>query len=101
MRAAALPPGSSLPPLCMTQRGEVRGIAVRAFHAGRVPRGVAERMARAAQSALGAAHAALVEVVEIESLLPDEAVGDGCGVLLTAHTSSGCVLGTSGARVGD
>ncbi|KAL6766332.1 hypothetical protein ACKKBG_A35605 [Auxenochlorella protothecoides x Auxenochlorella symbiontica] len=95
-RVAPLSPGSSLPPLRLTQRGEVRGIVIRAFQAGRVPRGVADRMARAARAALGANLATLVEAEEVEALPPCQAVGDGCGVLLAAHTSSGCVLGASG-----
>lgn len=52
LTARALAPGACLPPLDLTERGRLVSIGISAFAAGRLGVGVAERMARAAQSAL-------------------------------------------------
>lgn len=49
LTVARLPPGGCLPALDLTERGEISGIAIRAFTAGRVVPAVGERLAAAAQ----------------------------------------------------
>ena len=45
---------------------------------------------------MGAELAGVDVRVEASARPPERAAGDGCGVLLVAATSSGCLLGSSG-----
>lgn len=45
---------------------------------------------------MGAELAGVDVRVEASARPPERAAGDGCGVLLVASTSSGCLLGSSG-----
>ncbi|KAK9834892.1 hypothetical protein WJX81_006902 [Elliptochloris bilobata] len=100
LSARSLRPGSCLPPLDLTERGQLVSIAVSAFAAGRLGVGVAERMARAAErtlrEAMGKEFAGVEVSVEAAAKPPEHAAGDGCGCLLVASTSTGCLLGSSG-----
>mmetsp|Transcript_7216 Transcript_7216/g.15752 ORF Transcript_7216/g.15752 Transcript_7216/m.15752 type:complete len:378 (-) Transcript_7216:519-1652(-) len=94
--AAPLPPGTSLQPLDITTRGEVSSIRIHAFSAGRVAASVPERMAAAAEQQIRTRLGAAVPVSRHTAYEPAErAYGDGCGILLVAETSTGCLLAGS------
>ena len=165
-----LPAGGCLPAIDLTERGEITGIGIRAFTAGKLLPAIGERLAAAALkgkkgmgaqsacacllaavawvacAALGQRAAAgqhqhgpncpctcccpwrfprrcffflLLAAAEVKARLgrcgvsrqvplsveavhepPERAFGDGCGILLTAHTSTGCIFGASGGWVG-
>jgi hypothetical protein len=95
MQVDALPPGTSLPPIDLAQRGHITSIDIHSFAAGRVASGAEQRMAAAAAAELrrglarlGCSAAPVVQHAVRES--SDSAVGDGSGVVLVAHTSAGC-----------
>lgn len=102
VRARIPPMTEKMRPIRLVERGRVADIRIRAFHAGKVPRWVAQKMADAAVKTLrieawGDADAALpsdfrpkVEVVEDKS-----AVGSGSGLILVARTGTGCLLAGS------
>ncbi|PNH10368.1 RNA 3'-terminal phosphate cyclase, partial [Tetrabaena socialis] len=101
-RLPALPPGTPLPPLDLTTRGDITRVTIRAFAAGRQPVTVARRLAASAESAIrrvlkGMGPAGRGVPVLVEAVLEpqDRAMGDGCGVLLVAETDTGCRLGAS------
>jgi RNA 3'-terminal phosphate cyclase (ATP) len=95
----ALDPGDTLPPVRLTERGDVIKVFISAFTAGRVSEAVGKRMAEAAATALRAQLGTdgLPESVVIEAEWRHEpaerAVGDGCGVIAVAETTTGCLLG--------
>jgi RNA 3'-terminal phosphate cyclase (ATP) len=101
LRASALPPGATLPPLLLDKRGAIAAVRGVAFAAGTVPLRVAERIAAAARAALVAAGvpARFIDIAAAHEP-PERARGDGAGVTLAAATDSGCLLGASqlGAR---
>ena len=96
LRAAALPPGATLPPLLLDQRGAICAVRGVAFAAGTVPMHVAERIAAAARGALVAAGTP-VRMIDISVVHepPARARGDGAGITLVAETDAGCRLGAS------
>jgi RNA 3'-terminal phosphate cyclase (ATP) len=96
-RVTPVDKGCGLQPLVLVDRGEPASVTGRAFVAGKVPRSVAEQMAKAAEravrKALGDAVPLAIEVVvEDHRSAP---VGDGAGIVLVCATSGGCVLGGS------
>ncbi|GAB4823380.1 hypothetical protein N2152v2_010426 [Parachlorella kessleri] len=98
----ALPGGATLPPIDLTERGEVTRISIHAFSAGCVLPTVAERLAAAAEkevkSHLGACGVSRRAPLEVAAVYepPERAFGDGCAVVLVAETSTGCLFGSSG-----
>ena len=93
--------GTSLPPLLLTERGELVSVRITAFAAGKHQLPVAQRLCSAAKSALEAHAPALPPGFDAFEMLavhepPARAVGDGCGVLCVARTSTGAILGSSG-----
>ncbi|KAL4459062.1 hypothetical protein ABPG75_013927 [Micractinium tetrahymenae] len=102
LRAAPLAAGACLPPMDLTERGEVVSISIRAFTAGRLVPTIGERLAAAAQKEVkgrmprcGVSRQVPL-TVDVVHEPPERAFGDGCGILLTARSSTGCVFGTSG-----
>lgn len=98
----ALPPGACLPAIDLTERGEITGITVWAFTAGRLVPTIGERLAVAAQKEIKARMPRCgvsrqtplsTEVVHEPA---ERAFGDGCGILVTAHSTTGCIFGASG-----
>ena len=91
------PLSAKLKAITLTDRGVVTSVKIRAFHAGKVPRKVAEMMSEAAKAAVAAEPelaSAKVEV-EVQVVTESSAVGNGCGLLLVATTTTGCVFGGS------
>ncbi len=87
--------GASLPALDLSSRGELAAVHVHSFAAGRVAAGAELRMAQAAEADLRVGLRALGcggVPVELHAARegPERARGDGSGVLLVAHTSTGC-----------
>lgn len=85
-----------LKPLNLTERGTIHVISIRSFHAGKVPRSLAQRMAEAARNRL------LEEVRGLRSsqiqcvvVAEPRSVGSGLGILVVAETTSGCRLAGS------
>lgn len=179
LRAAPLAPGTRLPPIGLSERGEIVAVSVRAFTAGRLAPSIGQRMAAAAQKGgaqrrrradarqpgrvaccaaatpwggdrrgVGAPRRAwggrmhgrmlpgscawapvlpsdqpLTPINAVHAVVqmhmarcgvppqatftadavhepPERAFGDGCGVLLTARSSMGCLFGATGALRG-
>ena len=101
LNVTPLSPHTPLPPLLLTERGEVVSVRISAFAAGKHLLPVAQRLTAAAHATLTAHPSALPPGFDgIEQLAvhepPARAVGDGCGVLCVARTSSGAIFGASG-----
>lgn len=100
----ALEPGTSLPPISLTQRGYINTIRIKAFTAGRVASHVGERMVKSALASITSCLEKLKSeqdrnaTIEVENTHEpvDKAFGDGCGIVIVAETSTGCLLGGSG-----
>lgn len=86
-----------LPPIIMTERGDVSDICIRSYYAGGVPPRVANEMADSARKELRAAGITIEPKVEI--IYETEAIGSGCGILLVATTTTGCRLAGSALGV--
>ncbi|KAK3238238.1 hypothetical protein CYMTET_51736 [Cymbomonas tetramitiformis] len=86
-----------LPAFSLKERGELKSIEIRAFYAGRLSREVAERMIRGAderiQAALGQECGKLLADAQIDEV--ENSHADACGILVVAHTTTGCRLGGS------
>lgn len=83
-----------LAPINLIERGDVCNISIRSFHAGRLPRRLAQEMADSAQSYL---NSRLKQNVSwsVDVVTENVAVGTGLGVLVVANTTSGCLLAGS------
>eukprot|EP00729_Bicosta_minor_P014169 gene14169-1491_t len=83
--------------ITLTDRGHVTHVKIRAFHAGKVPQKVATTMAETAEAMISAEFtAAKAKVaIEVEVISEASAIGNGCGLLLVATTTTGCIFGGS------
>jgi RNA 3'-terminal phosphate cyclase (ATP) len=82
-----------MPPLHLTERGDVCELSIRSHHAGNVPRHVASDMAHAAQTVWHQTFPTIVPTVEI--VTEPHAHGSGSGIIVVAKTSTGCRLAGS------
>lgn len=104
VRARSLPAGQALPAFDLTARGHLTSVHIRAHGAGAVGPAALQRMLETAvarvQRMLGALGgqdlAACAVTTEVEHTSHEEhAAGTGGGIIITARTSTGCVLGAS------
>jgi RNA 3'-terminal phosphate cyclase (ATP) len=86
-----------LPPLLLTDRGEVSEISIRSYYAGNVPLRVATEMVESAKQVIKEAGIAIEPNVEI--VHETQAVDSGCGIMLVATTTTGCRL--AGSALGE
>lgn len=90
-------PITRLKAINITERGRITKITGLSFVTHRLPAHIADRMAEHARKLL---HKEMRDVpIEIESwLLPESeaTMGDGVSLILLAHTSTGCIFGSSG-----
>jgi RNA 3'-terminal phosphate cyclase (ATP) len=95
-----LPPGTTLPSITVTERGEITRIYGRSYVAGALPFHIATGMSNAAKARLTSELGLNPKMVSIESLKDDAKDvgnnGSGSGIVLWAETDTGCVLGGSG-----
>jgi RNA 3'-terminal phosphate cyclase (ATP) len=86
-----------LRPIDRTQRGSLAFVSIRAFHAGTVPRHVAQAMADGALDDLQANSPENPNEINWTVRVETEAraVGSACGILVVARTSTGCLLAGS------
>ncbi|KAG1671914.1 hypothetical protein FOA52_003481 [Chlamydomonas sp. UWO 241] len=90
----ALPPGASLPPFDLTDRGELVSATVSAFTAGRIGVSTAQAMAAVAARLLPPLLPRGARIETVATQEPRErANGDGCGLSVVVATSTGCLLG--------
>ena len=82
-----------LQPIRLTNRGDVASIYIRSFHAGNLPRHLAEQMAKVAKSTLRQRYPNVP--LETEIVTERQAVGSGLGILVMATTTTGCRLAGS------
>jgi RNA 3'-terminal phosphate cyclase (ATP) len=82
-----------LQPIKLTERGTVKAIFIRSFHAGQMSRLLAEQMITAAQGYLEDRVNDAVFHTEVET--GRDAIGSGMGILIVAITSTGCRLAGS------
>ena len=89
-------PVESLRSIRVTERGRITKITGLSLVTSRLPAHIAQRMASHAQKVL---HKEMRDVpIEIESVLAPESespMGEGVFLILLAHTSTGCILGSS------
>ena len=84
----------TLPPIVLTERGEVSNIRIRSYYGGTtVPLRVAAEMAESAKKVLQ--EAGITVEPEVEIVNQTEAIGSGCGILLVATTTTDCLLAGS------
>eukprot|EP00884_Botryococcus_braunii_P013331 jgi/Botrbrau1/2199/Bobra.101_2s0030.1 len=96
LRVQSLEAGTCLPPLRLTDRGDITRIEISAFTAGRIPPAAAQHMLTAAQSVLNeAGYDNMLMKTRCEHESPSQAFGDGGGCLIRALTSEGCILGSA------
>jgi RNA 3'-terminal phosphate cyclase (ATP) len=86
-------PVTHLTPITLIDRGNLDSINGFAFVSGTIPFRVARDMAKAAQSKLAAQYPGVR--VNITPQEEKKAFGNGTGIVLTATTSTGCILGGS------
>eukprot|EP00128_Syssomonas_multiformis_P006963 Colp12_sorted_trinity150504_noHs@12049 len=90
-------PVYELKPINLLERGDVIRIEGRAFTAGGVKQSVSSQMAAAAKKVLKKQYGSTCSInIETVHETPQNAFGDGCGLIITAHTSTGCRLAASG-----
>ncbi|KAL4536368.1 hypothetical protein Ndes2526A_g05897 [Nannochloris sp. 'desiccata'] len=101
---------SGLPSICITSRGDVEEILISVFTAGKVKHSVGERMVATAEKIVGTRVAEITAAfadfpltdrsIKINKTCvhepPERAFGDGCGIILVAKSSTGCLLGATG-----
>lgn len=90
-----LPPSQKVPPLDLTVRGDITRISGKAYVAGRLSPSIAREVRDAAVARLSPAlpSTACIEIATVFEL--EDRVGGrgfGSGILLYAHSSTGCVL---------
>lgn len=83
----------ALPPIVLTERGELSKIRISSYYAGDVPWRVAEEIAMSAMKTLKKAGIGVDPDFEI--VHHTEAIGSGCGILIVATTTTGCLLAGS------
>jgi RNA 3'-terminal phosphate cyclase len=104
-------PVTTIKPITLLDRGEIVRITGRAYVAGRVPDHVLQRMVRAAEGVLRTRRFSTVNIESVRepnvrfclmcvwtaSSLHAQGsyIGEGCGIILCAETSTGCVLAAS------
>jgi RNA 3'-terminal phosphate cyclase (ATP) len=85
---------TELLPISLTDRGEVKEIYIRSFHAGTLGRHLAVQMASACKAFLKPRVHSTINWNE-EIVTESSAIGNGLGLLVTAKTSTGCILAGS------
>jgi RNA 3'-phosphate cyclase len=86
---------SPLPAFDLTERGTLQHVFIRSFHAGKLPRVMASKMAATAQATLEQALDLSHVTVQTEIVTESVATGSGAGIILVGTTSTGCRLGGS------
>mmetsp|Transcript_25441 Transcript_25441/g.37450 ORF Transcript_25441/g.37450 Transcript_25441/m.37450 type:complete len:442 (+) Transcript_25441:228-1553(+) len=88
-----------LNPIRIVDRGNVQSVRIRVFYAGKVPRAIAQDMAKSAQEALETrllqSQPQMKNGIECHIVHETNSVGSGSGILITATTSTGCILAGS------
>ncbi|GAX15704.1 RNA 3'-terminal phosphate cyclase [Fistulifera solaris] len=85
-----------LAPIRITERGDIKIVRIRCFHAGKVPRYLGEKMLQAAKTELLKNNLGLkMEQMEAMVVKESNAVGNGLGLMITAETTTGCFFGGS------
>lgn len=95
-----LPPGTTLPGITVTERGEITKIYGRSYVAGSLPLHIATGMSNAAKTRLTSQLGLNPKMIWIEAIKEDAKDvgnnGSGSGIVLWAETDTGCILGGSG-----
>ena len=96
-----------LPPIRLTERGAIVGITVRTFAAGNFPPSMDHELSTTIQKMIAANPRYNTVPITIDMLNETStdrldkgkkrprSIGSGCGVLITAQTATGCLLGGS------
>ena len=82
-----------LPPIVLKERGDVKDIWIRAFHAGKCPRSVPKQMAKAAEDFFKSQIASVP--ISTQVAFDESAFGSSSGILIVASTTTECRLGAS------
>lgn len=83
----------ALPPIILTDRGELSKIRITSYYAGDVPSVVATEIAMSAMKTM--TRAGIGVEPEVDIVHHTEAIGSGCGILIVATTTTGCLLAGS------
>ena len=93
------PVRGTLPPLRLLQRGQVVRFGGKVVQTRQIPQDVGDRIVQTATRVLrreAAYRAAEIDLPVQRCTAEQSPHGEGCSVLLTAHTDTGCILGASG-----
>jgi len=71
---------------------------VRSYVAGSLPISIAERMAKLAQNKLNSSFPKVPISIETVMEMPTVSISTGCGIIIVAETSTGCLL--AGSSIG-
>jgi RNA 3'-terminal phosphate cyclase (ATP) len=89
-------------PITLTERGHVNAVYIRSFTAGKLPARLAREMSTAIEQRVRAfllqrepATAAAVQFTA-DNVVETQCVGNGCGTIVVAYTSTGCRIAASG-----
>ncbi|XP_065070059.1 RNA 3'-terminal phosphate cyclase-like isoform X2 [Rhopilema esculentum] len=91
-------PVNSLLPVQMVDFGEVTLVRGMAYVAGVLPKKVANIMAKEATSIIRKSLSSVPIKIDSHQIARDQAAGTGCGIMIIAETSTGCLL--SGSQIG-
>ncbi|KAJ3447251.1 RNA 3'-terminal phosphate cyclase [Anaeramoeba flamelloides] len=90
-------PVKKLKPIEIVEQGEITKFTGFAFTSGKINNGIATRFIKQYTSTLRSEFGNEVEIKIKQSYLNrKQAMGDGCGIFVYAHTSTGCVLASTG-----
>ena len=93
VKVPSLLPQLPMPPLQLTERGALRHIQIRSFHAGKLPQNLATKMAKAAKQLLEETFGEDTPTIDMEIVTEPNAIGSGLGILIVATTTTNCRLG--------
>lgn len=91
----ALPQGTCLQPVRLTERGAVTTVSIEAIACGKLGREAAERMAVVAQRVLRQENSTLRAIRWNVNISSPAAKATGGSIVITALTEKGCILGSS------
>jgi len=93
LKVQPLADGESVQPIDLTDPGQVTKVRIYSHVAGRAPLRAAQKMAEAARREMAAQFPNAEIAVETEAVPEAKACWTGSGIMITAATSTGCVMG--------
>lgn len=95
-------PLATVQPITLTERGHVTEVYIRSFTAGKLPQRLSREMSAAIQArvceflAQREPETATKVKFTVDNVFETQCMGNGCGTIVVAHTSTGCRIAASG-----